>query len=91
MIDILIMVLIFLAWFSIKRICGEIQRRLELLEERQEKIMAGVFKLTDDTRSMAINLTANESRDEKSGTYYRSDPRFDKDDGQAGFHAGLDD
>ena len=91
MTDILIMVLVFLAWFSIKRVCGEISRRLDLLEERQEKIMTGVFKLRDDSMAMAMELTTNDSRDEKQGTYYRSDPRFDKDDGQAGFHEGLDD
>ena len=53
--------------------------------------MTDVFKLRDDSMAMAMELTTNDSRVEKQGTYYRSDPRFDKDDGQAGFHEGLDD
>ena len=91
MIEILIMVLLFLAWFSISKKCEEISRRLDMLEQQQEKLMAGIFKLGDDATIMRGELATSDSSKERQGTYYRSDPRFDKDDGQSGFHDGLDD
>ena len=91
MIEILIMVLLFLAWLSIKRKCEDILRRLDTIEERQEKLMDGVFKLGDSATVMAEELATADNSRERQGTYYRSDPRFDKDDGQSGFYDGLDD
>ncbi len=91
MIEILIMMLLFLAWFSISKKCEDISRRLDMIEARQERLIDGVFQPGEDAITMAGELTTSDRSLERQGTYYRSDPRFDKDDGQSGFHDGLDD
>ena len=91
MIDILIMILIFLAWLSLRRTLSNISLRLDVLEEQQAMLMPSVLKLRESAIDLESKSASSNESPERQGTYYRSDPRFDKDDGQSGYYDGLDD